>query len=312
MRGVARNTFEGFSWNRCRETRPYGREDGTGPKHDASLLYMNNFTLKCVVLVLLIPWVAACTAALPAVPTEQPTATGTAVSPTATPTLFRSEAYSLTVSLPPGWAAAEGPVRLADPFDGLVAFNSFGEAGFFAKEVVSPDGSRFSYGGSWVLEQIPPDGAYIVLVHQSGGPAPAPESPSPEYGRADLGGLWAAHDCRTGKEQAGASVYDFVKGSRRLRLEVYCGAKASDATVQAVNGLLESWRFGAATAASAATLVPAETLTPTLAWYDSEVVLRSIRAKTGSGITWRWGFIRVDEETCVGCGAGLQSALRAP
>jgi hypothetical protein len=162
-------------------------------------------------------------------------------TPTAVP--FRSEPYHLAASLPPGWAAAEGPEWLARPFTGLVAFNSWGEAGFWAPEVKTANGATYSPQST--LGQVPEDGAYVVLVHFSGGPMVPPEEYGPEYEPEDLGGLWLSRDCR---ESGGTWSADFHKWGRYLRLEVYCQPDASEATAAAVNDLLGSWRFDRAPA----------------------------------------------------------------
>lgn len=57
-------------------------------------------------------------------------------TPTLGPTHLRSNVNHLEVDLPAGWAASEGPELLARPFSGLVAFNSWGQAGFWARQVV--------------------------------------------------------------------------------------------------------------------------------------------------------------------------------
>jgi len=153
-------------------------------------------------------------------------------------TRFRSDQFHLTVTLPTGWAAAEGPANLARPFTGLVAFNSWGKTGFRAKEVTTETSTRYSPES--VLEQIPAGGAYVVLVHLSGGPVMPAEQYGPEYEPQDLGGLWSETNCREGQ---GATRIEFFKWGRFLSLEIYCDPDGSDETASAVNALLSSWRF---------------------------------------------------------------------
>ncbi|MEA3377063.1 MAG: hypothetical protein U9R72_12795 [Chloroflexota bacterium] len=121
---------------------------------------------------------------------------------------FRSDQFYLEATLPPGWAAAEGPTSLARPFTGWVAFNSWGDADFWAPEVVTEteQGIHASYGPEDVLGQLPPDGGYVVLSHLSGGPVRAAEEYGPEHERQDLGTLWEQSDCREGDTHPGASV----------------------------------------------------------------------------------------------------------
>jgi hypothetical protein len=160
-------------------------------------------------------------------------------------TLYRSDEFHLEVNLPAGWAATEGPERLARPFVGLVAFNSWGEPGFWAPEVATATakGTSYSYGPDDVLGQIPADGAYVVLLHFGGGPRLPAEEYGPEHERQDVGDLWEPSDCREGGMASGVTYAHFFKWGRLLRLEAYCGQDASDATAVAVNELLASFRF---------------------------------------------------------------------
>jgi hypothetical protein len=137
---------------------------------------------------------------------------------------FRSDQFHLEVALPPGWAAAEGPTYLAKPFTGWVAFNSWGEANFWATEVVTEtdQGGQASYGPEDVFGQLPRDGAYVVLTHLSGGPFLPAEQYGPEHEGQGLADLWTKSDCREGDTHAGTTVVPFFKWGRRLRLEVYC------------------------------------------------------------------------------------------
>jgi len=157
------------------------------------------------------------------------------------PAFFRSEANHLEATVPAGWAAYEGEEYLARPFTGIVAFNSWGEQGFWVRETITPTegGASYTYSPQSVLAQIPQDGAYIVLVWQSGGPPPEPDSLGPEYEGNDLSGLWQSRDCR----QSSGRYIDFYKFERILRLEIYCGPQASNSTADDVNSLLSSWRF---------------------------------------------------------------------
>ncbi len=161
------------------------------------------------------------------------------------PGVFRSDEFYLQVDLPTGWAAAEGPEYLAHPFEGQIAFNSWGEEGFWAHEVRTehPDGTSYSYGSQDVMSQIPEGGAYVVLV-RIWGPGRVPGYNPPEYTLDDLSDLYQAHDWRqdvTPDTQFGQ--FTFYKWGRDLRLEVYCHPDATDETVAELNNLLASWRF---------------------------------------------------------------------
>lgn len=157
---------------------------------------------------------------------------------TASETFFRSDECHLEVTLPPGWAAA-GPEALVPRISGLVAFNSWGEAGFWGREV----GGK--YGSETTMEQVPHLGAYVQLVEVVGPATPGREHYAGEHEQEDLGGLWEEKDWRVGETIQGYTGIGFYKWGRSLGLGVYCDQDASDATVEAVNALLESWRFDA-------------------------------------------------------------------
>lgn len=154
---------------------------------------------------------------------------------------YRSETNHLEVDLPPGWAASEGPEFLAKPFEGLLAFNSWGQENFWVRQVETKtaDGVAYTYSLETVLGQIPSDGAYIVLIDFAGGPRPATEDYGPEHKSQDLNDLWTEKDCRA----EGPVSMNFYKWGRLLSLQVYCGTKASDDVYVEVNQLLESWCF---------------------------------------------------------------------
>ena len=189
---------------------------------------------RMILLLIAVGTLVACTPSIePTTPTVAPTQT---VALTQSVGPFRSDRFHLQVTLPAGWAAVEGPESLARPFTGLVAFNSWNAPGFWAREVTT--GNTSTYSPDSVLRQMPGDGAYVVLIHLSGGPPLPAEQYGPEYEREDLGDLWKEQDCRRG-----ATYFDFFKWGRVLRLEVYCKPNASDETAAAVNALLAGWRF---------------------------------------------------------------------
>lgn len=158
---------------------------------------------------------------------------------------FRSEQFHVEVDLPRGWGAAEGPLYLARPFTGWVAFNSWGEDGFWATEVVTEtaQGVQASYGPVHILGQLPSDGAYVALVYFGGGPVQAPDEIEPDYEQRDLAALLEGTDPREGEIHPGVTYIFFNKWGRRMRLEIYVAPEASDATVAELTTLLESWRF---------------------------------------------------------------------
>jgi hypothetical protein len=170
------------------------------------------------------------------------------LQPVAGDNIYRSDQNYLTVDLPYGWEAAEGPRYLAHPFEGEVAFNSWGEEGFWTPEIRS--GNSFTYSPETVVSQVPGGGAYVALVRIGGPPIVNPDSYPTEYALNDLSGLMQPHDWR---ENSGTSAYfrEFYKWGRSLRLEIACRPDASDDTVNALNDLLQSWRFDALPAGDA-------------------------------------------------------------
>ncbi|MGD9142293.1 MAG: hypothetical protein PVG61_00440 [Dehalococcoidia bacterium] len=152
--------------------------------------------------------------------------------------LYHSEEGDLTVGLPDGWAAVEGPEYLAKPFEGQVSFNSWGGNDFWASEIHS--GNSFTYNPGTVIAQIPEGGAYVVLV-RIWGPSRPDEYNPPEYTFDDISELCKPHDWR--QDSAGVQFFEFYKWGRDLRLEIACHPDASDETVAALNDLLVSWKF---------------------------------------------------------------------
>ncbi len=158
--------------------------------------------------------------------------------------VYHSEEGYLTVSLPEGWAAVEGPEYLAHPYEGQLAFNSWGENDFWAREVPtdnSDNTTSYSYSTQTVMLQIPEGGAYVALV-RIWGPPRMPDYAPPEYTLDDLSELYQPHDWRQ-DDATDAQFIQFYKWGRDLRLEIACRPDTSDKTVAELNDLLESWRF---------------------------------------------------------------------
>jgi hypothetical protein len=153
--------------------------------------------------------------------------------------VYHSEVAYLTVALPDGWAAVEGTEYLAHPFEGQVAFNSWGEEDFWAREVRI--GSSSTYSPQTVISQVSEGGAYVALVRIWGPPRLDDYAP-PEYTLEDLSGLCQPHDWRE-DSATDAQFIPFYKWGRDLRLEIACRPDASDETVGGLNILLASWRF---------------------------------------------------------------------
>jgi hypothetical protein len=151
---------------------------------------------------------------------------------------YRSNANYLSVNLPDGWAAAEGPghIVVMSHLEGQVSFNSWGEAGFWSREEVH--GTRHTYGPMTVMNSLPPGGAYIVLVKTV--MPPNPDSEPEEDSQNDLSGLLTPRDWRL---DSGFSYFGFSKWGESYDLQIACDPAATDATIEQVNSILESWRF---------------------------------------------------------------------
>jgi hypothetical protein len=159
------------------------------------------------------------------------------------PGFFRSDEFHVEVQVPDGWAAVEGPERLimTGHLQGQVAFNSWGQRGFWA-HAVHPSGSvkSYRYGPEDVMSQIPEGGAYVALTLVSGPPSFGPEPP--QYERSDLGGLYQPHDWRQDSATE-AQFITFYKWGESFELVVAYHPDASDETVTQLNDLLQSWKF---------------------------------------------------------------------
>ena len=194
---------------------------------------------------------------------------------------FYSDQLHARVILPPGWVGVDGPEPLRPALPGMgefglgpgiAAFNSWGGGGFWAHAV--PVGCcGFQYGGQSVLDQLPEDGAYVVVTDDSATASHAYVEHESSY----LTDLWPTSDCRSddaaggdnatsstasdiasdstfvsppdstsdGNAGAKSNVFGFCKWTRCYKVEVYCAPGVSDATAEAVTSLLQSWQFDA-------------------------------------------------------------------
>jgi hypothetical protein len=161
-------------------------------------------------------------------------------SPTTDARVFRSAQFYLTLQLPRGWAGAEGPESLArSKIKGQVALNSWGQKDFWAREISKDNGE--AYDPQTILSQVPSGGAYVVLDEIVTLAAP-PGNESAEYTLNDLSGLITPHDWRQDASSQ-AQIVNFFKWGRILQFYIACRSDASDATVTALNNLLQSWKF---------------------------------------------------------------------
>jgi len=150
---------------------------------------------------------------------------------------------NVSVKLPPGWARVDGPEIIDMPgLVGLVAFNSWGQKDFWAREKDerNPDGSgSLIYNKDIIASQIPAGGAYVALVATYG---PISNQHPDEYSLNDLSGLYQSHDWLL-NSAASAYFKDFYKSGEYLTLVVACSQNASDETVNQINEILKSWKF---------------------------------------------------------------------
>jgi hypothetical protein len=161
-------------------------------------------------------------------------------SPTASVTSFKLPDFGVTVEMLDGWASVLGPTTVATLYmDGLLAFNSWGQKDFWAKEKDQRNSDGLGplvYGDSIIASQIPAGGAYITLLSRAG---VLPTVPPDEYIFNDLSGLYQPHDWR----QDYVFNQNFYKEGNYLTLTVACSHNATDETVAQINDLLQSWHF---------------------------------------------------------------------
>ena len=128
---------------------------------------------------------------------------------------FRADKYRFAVDLPPGWAAAVGPVPLSvKTLVGLVAFNSWNQSGFWA--AAEHIGNSYSYSRDTVGRMVPDGGAYVVLLEINGPPFAQGYTP-PEYASSNLDGLWTPHNARLD----GGKFIGFYKWGQTYEIDVY-------------------------------------------------------------------------------------------
>lgn len=224
--------------------------------------------------------------------------------------VYRAPELNLEVELPAGWAASGEPWPITPAVSGLLAFNSWGQAGF-----QTPGMDRDNvlvYRPKWTLRSVPPGGAVVTLAEeQDGGLLWHAEHYGPEWERQDLRGLWRGGDCRQG---AGTTRLRFQKWGRSLLLEVLCQPDASFETMAAVNRLLDSWRFDAEPAGDAGwAALEARALLPWAAFPERFPLLQgrltpaAPAQSTGAGTlsAWTGGSVlrsttaRLEEDTVV-------------
>jgi hypothetical protein len=156
---------------------------------------------------------------------------------------YHSDKNYLSVQLPEGWAASEGPGDL-DMFrhEGLISFNSWGQNDFWARAETTKteSGGHTSYNLSIIGSQIPKGGAYIDLVLMIGPPF-VPEDYPAQYPCNDVSSLVSPHDWR--KDVANGTSFEFFKWGRFFIVHVYCNPEVSDETVNELNQVLLSWTF---------------------------------------------------------------------
>ena len=152
---------------------------------------------------------------------------------------YHAPDYPVSLWLPPGWASANETFLMFHE-DGLVAFNSWGEPGFWAlPEKKYSDGSgSVTYSSKIIASRIPPGGAYVSLVWLAGPPAGFElRWPWPPH-TLD----YTPHDWRQDASYEAVRI-EMQRHGKALFLYIVCKSDASDATVAALNDLLASWRF---------------------------------------------------------------------
>ncbi|MBN2074274.1 MAG: hypothetical protein JW762_01860 [Dehalococcoidales bacterium] len=149
---------------------------------------------------------------------------------------YSDQAY-LTVDLPINWAVTEGYEYLTKSLEGIVAFNSWNQTDFWAKEVQT--GNTVRYSLYTVRDQVPDGGAYVVLSRVWGPPL-SPDHFPDEYASNSLESLLDWYDI---SEYIGGQYLLFFKWGRYMRVDIWCNEHASNATLNELKVLLESWHF---------------------------------------------------------------------
>ena len=149
---------------------------------------------------------------------------------------YSDQAY-LTVDLPINWAVSEGYEYLTKSLEGIVAFNSWNQTDFWAKEVQT--GNTVTYSLYTVRDQVPDGGAYVVLSRVWGPPL-SPDHFPDEYASNSLESLLDWYDI---SENIGGQYLLFFKWGRYMRVDIWCNEHASNATLKELKVLLESWQF---------------------------------------------------------------------
>jgi hypothetical protein len=149
---------------------------------------------------------------------------------------YVDQAY-LTVDLPTNWAVSEGGEYLAHSLDGIVAFNSWNQTDFWAKDVQT--GNTVTYSLFTIRDQVPDGGAYVVLSRVGGPPLPPDHFPD-EYTSTSLDSLLNWYDIF---EYIGGQSLVFFKWGRYMQVDIWCNEYASNTTLSELKVLLESWQF---------------------------------------------------------------------
>jgi hypothetical protein len=151
--------------------------------------------------------------------------------------IYYSDQAYLTVDLPTNWAVSEGGEYLTYSFVGIVAFNSWNQTDFWAKDVQT--GNSVRYDLFTIKDQVPDGGAYVVLS-EVGGPFLPPDQFSDEYASNSLDSLLNWYDIF---EYIGGQSFEFFKWGRYMRVDIWCNEHASNTTLDELKVLLESWQF---------------------------------------------------------------------
>lgn len=132
---------------------------------------------------------------------------------------YSDQAY-LTVALPINWAVSEGYEYLTKSLEGIVAFNSWNQTDFWAKEVQT--GNTVTYSLYTIRDQVPDGGAYVVLSRVWGPPL-LPDHFPDEYTSTSLDNLlnWNY----ISKWSDGQSL-QFLKWGRYMQVDIWCNEHA--------------------------------------------------------------------------------------
>lgn len=155
---------------------------------------------------------------------------------------YHNQRYNFSFQHPPFWVITEGPVHIGRLWNVAVSLNSFGKTDFWITDQKTGEHTR-GINPHVILNQLQPSAVYFQVGWIAGGP-PRLALGGPELEGIDLsqvrqGVEWEDWDSE------GLQRYwlDFSKWGRRWSILVYLVEPIAEADRQAVERVLDSFRF---------------------------------------------------------------------